>query len=141
MLTKCQSLTRFPWLGHADNRHHDYTHTNAGSPQQQRIMRDICRWHVEEFTYLLEGLKGIPEGEGNLLDNTACVMVHEHAEANPHKCNGLAVLVAGGGIKGGMHTKTHNSFGDIYSTISDEILKTKLGKDFPTAEEKMPFLV
>jgi hypothetical protein len=141
MLTKCQSLTRFPWLGHADNRHHDYTHTNAGSPQQQRIMRDICRWHVEEFAYMLEGLKAIPEGEGNLLDHTTCVMVHEHAEANPHKCNGLAVLVAGGGIKGGTHTKTHNSFGDIYLTISEEILKTKLGKEFPTAEEKLSFLV
>jgi hypothetical protein len=141
MLTKCQSLTRFPWLGHADNRHHDYTHTNAGSPQQQRIMRDICRWHVEEFAYMLEGLKAIPEGDGNLLDHTACVMVHEHAEANPHKCNGLAVLVAGGGVKGGTHTKTHNSFGDIYLTLSEEILKTKLGKEFPTAEEKMAFLV
>ena len=33
MLTKCQSLTRFPWLGHSDNRHHDYTHTNAGTPR------------------------------------------------------------------------------------------------------------
>jgi hypothetical protein len=141
MLTKCQSLTRFPWLGHADNRHHDYTHTNAGSPQQQRIMRDITRWHVEEFVYMLEGLRAIPEGEGNLLDHTTCVMVHEHAEANAHKCNGLAVLVAGGGIKGGTHTKTHNSFGDIYLTISEEILKTKLGKEFPTAEEKMSFLV
>ena len=141
MLTKCQSLTRFPWLGHADNRHHDYTHTNAGSPQQQRIMRDITRWHVEEFAYMLEGLRSIPEGEGNLLDHTTCVMVHEHAEANAHKCNGLAVLVAGGGVKGGTHTKTHNSFGDIYLTIAEEILKTKLGKEFPTAEEKMPFLV
>jgi len=141
MLTKCQSLTRFPWLGHADNRHHDYTHTNAGSPQQQRIMRDITRWHVEEFVYMLEGLRAIPEGEGNLLDHTTCVMVHEHAEANAHKCNGLAVLVAGGGIKGGTHTKTHNSFGDIYLTIAEEILKTKLGKEFPTAEEKMSFLV
>jgi hypothetical protein len=141
MLTKCQSLTRFPWLGHADNRHHDYTHTNAGSPQQQRIMRDICRWHVEEFAYMLEGLKAIPEGEGNLLDHTTCVMVHEHAEANPHKCNGLAVLVAGGGVKGGTHTKTHNSFGDIYLTIAEEVLKTKLGKEFPTADEKMSFLV
>jgi len=141
MLTKCQSLTRFPWLGHADNRHHDYTHTNAGSPQQQRVMRDICRWHVEEFAYFLEGLKSIPEGEGNLLDHTTAIMVHEHAEANPHKCNGLAVLVAGGGIKGGTHTKTHNSFGDIYLTVAEEVLKTKLGKEFPTAEEKMPFLV
>jgi hypothetical protein len=141
MLTKCQSLTRFPWLGHADNRHHDYTHTNAGSPEQQRVMRDICRWHVEEFAYMLEGLKAIPEGEGNLLDHTTCVMVHEHAEANPHKCNGLAVLVAGGGIKGGTHTKTHNSFGDIYLTIAEELLQAKLGKEFPTAEEKLSFLV
>jgi hypothetical protein len=30
-------------------RHHDYTHTNPYSPQGQRILRDICRWHVEEF--------------------------------------------------------------------------------------------
>src|SRR5260370_11925912 len=50
MLTKCQSLTRFPWLGLSGNRHHDYTHNNAGSPEQQRILRDITRWHVEEFS-------------------------------------------------------------------------------------------
>ena len=49
MLTKCQSLVRLPWLGYTNLRHHDYTHTNADSPQGQRIMRDICRWHVEEL--------------------------------------------------------------------------------------------
>ena len=63
---------------------------------------------------MLEGLRAIPEGDGNLLDNTATVFVHEHAEADPHKCNGLAMLVAGGGIKGNMHTKTHNGIGDVY---------------------------
>jgi hypothetical protein len=141
MLTKCQSLTRFPWLGHSDNRHHDYTHSNAGSPRQQRTMRDICRWHVEEFAYLLERMRSTPEGDGNLLDNTACVFVHEHAEANGHKCNGLAILVAGGGMKTGLHTKSHNSIGDVYLTIAEEVLETKLGKDFPTAEEKMSALV
>jgi hypothetical protein len=141
MLTKCQSLTRFPWLGHSGNRHHDYTHTNAGSPEQQRIMRDICRWHVEEFAYMLEGMRAIPEGDGNLLDHTSLVFVHEHAEANPHKCNGLAILVAGGGIKGGMHTKSSNSIGDVYLTLAEEVLKTPLGKDFPTAEQKMSALV
>jgi hypothetical protein len=139
MLTKCQSLTRFPWLGLAHNRHHDFTHDRAGSPQQQRIMRDICRWHVEEFAYLLERLRSIPEGEGNVLDNTCAVFVHEHAEANSHKCNGLAILVAGGGIRGGMHTKTHHGIGDVYVTIAEEILKTKLA--FPTAEEKITALV
>ena len=141
MLTKCQSLTRFPWLGHSSSRHHDYTHDNAGSPEQQRILRDITRWHVEEFSYFLQRMKATPEGDGNLLDHTACVYVHEHAEANPHKCNGLAALVAGGGIKGGSHTKSHNSIGDVYLTIADEILKVPIGKEFPTAEEKISELV
>ena len=27
------------------------------SPEAQRIMRDICRWHVEEFAYLLKRMK------------------------------------------------------------------------------------
>ena len=31
MLTKCQSLVRFPWLGYTTLRHHDYTHTNAAT--------------------------------------------------------------------------------------------------------------
>jgi hypothetical protein len=143
MLTKCQSLTRFPWLGLAGNRHHDYTHNNPTSPAAQRIMRDICRWHVEEFAYLLERMKSIPEGDGNLLDNTCAVFVHEHAEANPHKCNGLAILLAGGAgkMKTGIHTKSHNSIGDVYLTIVEEILKTPLGKEFPTAEEKMSAIV
>jgi len=141
MLTKCQSLTRFPWLGLAGNRHHDYTHNVAGTATQQRIMRDICRWHVEEFAYLLERMKSIPEGDGNLLDNTCAVFMHEHAEANSHKCNGLAILLAGGAgkMKTGMHTKSHNSIGDVYLTIAEEILKTKI--EFPTAQEKMSAIV
>jgi hypothetical protein len=139
MLTKCQSLTRFPWLGLAGNRHHDYTHDQAFSPVQQRIMRDICRWHVEEFAYLLDRLRSIPEGDGNLLDHTVSLFVHEHAEASNHKCNGLAILVAGGGVKTGLHTKAHNSIGDVYLTIAEEVFKTKI--EFPTAQNKMSEIV
>ena len=141
MLTKCQSLTRFPWLGLAGNRHHDYSHANAGSPSSQRIMRDICRWHAEEFAYFLERLKSVPEGAGTLLDNTIAVYTHEHAEANPHKCRGYGILVAGGGgkIKTGLHTKTHNTFGDVYKTLTEEVFHVDV--NFPTAEEKMSELV
>jgi hypothetical protein len=141
MLTKCQSLTRFPWLGLAGNRHHDYTHTNPTSPASQRIMRDICRWHVEEFSYLLQKMKSIPEGDGNLLDHTCAVFVHEHAEANVHKCNGLAILLAGGAgkMKTGMHTKSHNGIGDVYLTIGQEVFGTNL--EFPTGREKMSEIV
>ena len=56
MLTKCQSLSRFPWLGHTSMRHHEYTHLPS-TPQGQRILRDICKWHVEEFAYLLGRLQ------------------------------------------------------------------------------------
>ncbi len=44
-------------------------------------------------------------------------------------------------MKTSMHTKSHNSIGDIYLTIAEEILKTPLDKTFPTAEEKMPEIV
>src|SRR5262249_29497331 len=62
MLTKCQGLSRFPWLGYTAARHHDYTHRDgkapgADGPDGQRIMRDICRWHVEEFAYLVAKLR------------------------------------------------------------------------------------
>jgi len=139
MLTKCQSLTRFPWLGLATLCHHDYTHTNARSPQAQRNLRDITRWHVEEFAYFLQKLQSVPEGEGTLLDHTCCLYVHEHAEADPHKNYGLAALLAGGGgkFKTGLHTKSHNTIGDLYLTIAEEVFKTPLEKGFPTAEEKM----
>ena len=30
-----------------------------------------------------------------MLDHTCLVYVHEHAEANPHKNSGLAMIVAG----------------------------------------------
>jgi hypothetical protein len=143
MLTKCQSLVRLPWLGYTRLRHHDYTHTNADSPEGQRTMRDICKWHVEEFAYLLGRMKATPEGDGNVLDNTCVVFAHEHAEANPHKDNGLALILAGhaGGMKTGTHTKMRHTIGDLYLTVAEEVFKQPLEKGFPTAEKKISGIV
>ena len=33
MLTKCQGLSRFPWLGHTAERHHEYTHGQVETPE------------------------------------------------------------------------------------------------------------
>jgi hypothetical protein len=138
MLTKCQSICRFPWLGFTAARHHDYTHADGRAPgadgvEGQRIMRDICRWHVEEFAYLLGRLKSTPEGDGNLLDHCCIVYVHEHAEANPHKNNGLGLIVAGhaGRLATGMHTETTGTVGDLYVTLADEVIHAGIGT-FPT---------
>ncbi len=147
MLTKCQGLSRFPWLGYTAARHHDYTHADGKAPgadgvDGQRILRDICRWHVEEFAYLLNKLKSIPEGEGTLLDNCCLVYVHEHAEANPHKNHGLGLIVAGhaGRLKMGQHSRMEGTFGDLYLTLADEVMNAGLSK-FPTATKKLSSLL
>lgn len=141
MLTKCQGLSRFPWLGYTAARHHDYTHRDgaapgADGPNGQRIMRDICRWHVQEFAYLLAKLKSTPEGDGNLLDRTCLVYVHEHAEANEHKNNGLSMIVAGhaGNLKTGLHTRHTGSIGDLYLAVANQVMGVGL-KNFPSATE------
>jgi hypothetical protein len=147
MLTKCQSITRFPWLGYTSARHHDYTHaegktSGADGVEGQRVMRDICKWHVEEFAYLVAKLESVPEGDGTLFDHTSLVYVHEHAEANPHKNSGLAMIVAGGSPKlaKGAHTRITGTVGDVYLTIADEVLGAGIGK-FPTASKKIGALL
>jgi hypothetical protein len=143
MLTKCQSICRFPWLGYTAARHHDYTHADGRAPgadgvEGQRILRDICRWHIQEFAYFLGRLKSIREGDGSLLDNCCLVYVHEHAEANPHKNNGLGLIVAGhaGRLATGRHTETTGTVGDLYVTLADEVLNAGLGT-FPTYSRRL----
>ncbi|MEO8131822.1 MAG: DUF1552 domain-containing protein [Bryobacteraceae bacterium] len=147
MLTKCQSLTRFPWLGYTSSRHHDYTHaegktSGADGVEGQRVLRDICRWHVEEFAYLVAKLESVPEGDGNLFDHTSLIYAHEHAEANPHKNSGLAMIVAGGSKKlaKGAHTRIAGTVGDVYVTVADEVVGAGIGK-FPTASRKLGALL
>jgi hypothetical protein len=143
MLTKCQGLTRFPWLGYTAARHHDYTHRDgkapgSDGPDGQRIMRDICRWHVEEFAYLLGRLRATPEGDSNILDRTTLLFVHEHAEANDHKNNGLSVILAGrpGGLAGGTHTRATGTIGDLYLTVANRAMAAGL-ESFPTASREL----
>jgi hypothetical protein len=142
MLTKCQGLSRFPWLGYTYQRHHEYTHSGVETPAGQRTLRDINRWHVEEFAYFVAKLKSIPEGAGTLLDHTCALFVHEHAEANPHKNAGLAMIAAGhaGNMKTGRHTRVMGTVGDLYLTLAEEALGARLGS-FPTADKKLTDII
>lgn len=139
MLTKCQSLTRFPWLGLSFARHHEYSHLGGPHRQrQQEVMRDICRWHVAEFAYLVGKLKSTPEGAGSLLDNCALLFVHEHAEANFHKNSGGAVILAGraGRLRPGHHSRVTGTFGDLYRTVAAEVGAPI--REFPTSYGTIP---
>jgi hypothetical protein len=143
MLTKCQGIARFPWLGYTAARHHDYTHRDGLAPGAdgaagQRILRDICRWHVEEFAYLIAKLKSIPEGAGNVLDSTLLLFVHEHAEANPHKNTNCPIILAGhaGRIKTGLHSKMTGTVAELYLALTDDVLDLGLGS-FTNVNKKL----
>jgi len=147
MLTKCQGLSRFPWLGYTAARHHDYTHRDGKAPgadtlDGQRIMRDINRWHVEEFAYLIAKLKSIPEGDGTLLDRCCLLYIHEHAEANDHKNNGLPAIVAGhaANLVTGTHSKMTGSMGDLYETLANRVMGAGIDH-FPTGGHELTGVV
>jgi hypothetical protein len=144
MLTKCQGLSRFPWLGHTNGRHHDYSHNVGKSAANNgleglRIQRDICRWHAEEFAWLLGRLKSVKEGDATLLDRTTLLYVHEHAEANDHKNNGLSAIVAGhaGGLRTGLHTRTTGTVADLYIAAANKAMGLNLSK-FPSGSRELP---
>ena len=104
------------------------------------VLRDICRWHVEEFAYLVAKLESVPEGDGNLFDHTSLVFAHEHAEANPHKNSGLAMIVAGGS-KNWRRARTRGSPERSAMCMSRSPMKWSgagIGK-FPTATKKLGF--
>ena len=84
----------------------------------------------------------VPEGQGNLLDNTLLVYVHEHAEANSHKTSGMAAILAGhaGKLKTGRHSMMAGTVGDLYLTLGEEIMGAQIGK-FPSASRKLSDVV
>ena len=72
------------------------------------------------------------------------LFLHEHAEANDHKNNGLAAILAGhaSGLKTGMHSKVTLTIGDLHATLADEVLNARIGiRGFPSAERKVTGII
>jgi len=57
---------------------------------------------------LLEKLKAIPDGDGNLLDHSMVLYGSAMSDANQHNHNPLPIILAGGAsgrLKGGRHLR------------------------------------
>ena len=103
----------------------------------QRILRDICRWHVEEFAYLVAKLKSIPEGTARCSITPFSCSFTSMPKPDPHKNNGMIALVAGGKkLTTGRHTRVAGTVGDLYLTVADRVLGAGLGK-FPAANRQL----
>ena len=72
----------YPAIGVPDG-HHDLSHHGGDAAKPSKI-RAINRFHVEQFAYLLERLKSIPEGDGTLLDHCMIVYGSGISDGNAH---------------------------------------------------------
>jgi hypothetical protein len=63
----------------------------------------ISTWHIAQYAYFLDKLKGIREGDGTLLDNAMVMFVSDLRDGNRHSPRNLPIVLAG---KGGGHIKT-----------------------------------
>jgi hypothetical protein len=53
------------------------------------------QFHVEQFSYLLDRMKGIDEGEGTLLDNSMMMLCSSLFDGDSHSAEQLPILLAG----------------------------------------------
>jgi hypothetical protein len=84
--------------------HHSLTHDEPG---EQPDVHAITVFIMQRFAKLLETLKGVKEGDGNLLDNCVILASSDTAEGQAHSINDYPILVAGKGGGALVHPGIH----------------------------------
>lgn len=87
--------------------HHELSH-HGGDAKKHAKIRKINQFHVAQLAYLLERLRSIPEGNGNLLDHSMIVYGSGLSDGDRHNHDNLPVLLCGGGggeITSGRHIR------------------------------------
>ncbi|MGB8169085.1 MAG: DUF1552 domain-containing protein [Chthoniobacteraceae bacterium] len=76
--------------------HHSLSHHQGDHAKQMKI-REINRFHMQQFAYILNRLRSIPEGDGTLLDHSMLVYGGGLADGDRHQHDDLPLLMAGRG--------------------------------------------
>lgn len=91
----------------AKGGHHELSH-HLGDGEKITQLRDINRYHIEQFARFLEKLRSIEDGDGTLLDHSLLVYGSGISDGNSHNHADLPVLVAGragGAVAPGRHLR------------------------------------
>jgi hypothetical protein len=96
----------YPFIGVPEG-HHDLSHHGNDHKKQMKI-REINRFHVSQYAYLLGKLRAIKEGDGTLLDHCMVAYGSGNSDGNAHNHDDLPVLLAGkagGTLRTGRHLR------------------------------------
>jgi hypothetical protein len=87
--------------------HHSMSH-HGNNPEKMKVFTKLNTYHVESLAYFLNKLKGVPDGDGNLLDHTLVLYGSGMSDGNTHNNFSVPVVVVGGKeqhMKGNRHVK------------------------------------
>ncbi|WP_367872104.1 DUF1552 domain-containing protein [Luteolibacter sp. Populi] len=95
----------FSFLEGVNGGHHDLSH-HSNDVKKLDQYELINRWHVEQYGYMLDRMKEIKEGDGNLLDRSMVAFGSPIRDGNAHDPKNVPIVVAGGskaGLANGSH--------------------------------------
>jgi len=90
------SSKNFSFLPGVTESHHESSHHSDKAEKLEQYAR-INLWHVEQYAYLLERLKSMKEGEGNVLDHSMILFGSSLRNGNAHQWKNLPLVLAGRG--------------------------------------------
>jgi hypothetical protein len=99
------STANFAFLEGVESAHHECSH-HSDKPGLLEQYEKINTWHVAQFAYLIEKLRALPEGESNVLQNSALLFGSGFRDGNKHDPHDLPLLLAGragGRLAAGLH--------------------------------------
>lgn len=103
MLNNDLSQMNFKFLeGVQGALHLDLTH-NGKTAEKEAMYLKTNQFHIEQFAYLTQRMKEIPEGEGSMLDHSILMCASSLFDGDAHSANQLPVLLTG---KGGGSLRT-----------------------------------
>ncbi len=123
-LARETSNRTYPEIGVPDP-HHPLTH-HGNDPEKVAKVAKINQFHVSLFAEFLEKMKGIPEGDGSLLDHSLYLYGSGMGNPNVHDHTNLPILVAGGAagkMQGGRHIEYNSAtpLANLHLTLLDKV--------------------
>ena len=104
------STVNFSFLEGVTESHHETSHHQNKTEKLDQYER-ISTWHVAQYAYLLEKLKAIPEGDSNVLENSAILFGSALRDGNKHSPHDVPLLLGGnaaGRLRSGQHVRLTN---------------------------------
>ncbi|HET6282388.1 MAG TPA: DUF1552 domain-containing protein [Polyangia bacterium] len=127
MLFSGSTASTVYWQVGVSEGHHGLTHDEGGN--QPQVHATIV-YTMKLFAYLLEALKNIPEGAGNVLDNCAIYGSSDLSDGKAHDLIDYPMVIAGGGggylKKPGWHYRSMTGAGTMNGENANNAILTVL---------------